>query len=385
MFDCVVALYITPIRRFGRPDLMAQKLFTDAKLGNLTLQNHIVMAPMTRNRATTDHDVTPIMATYYAQRASAGLIITEGVAPSPNGNGYARVPGLYTDSQVAGWKNVTDAVHAKGGHIFTQLMHTGRIGHSVNMHEGTELTAPSAIAASGQIYTDTDGMLDHPTPRALTTEEVQQTIQEFVKASQNAIDAGFDGVEIHGANGYLVEQFLSPNTNHRTDQYGGSVENRSRFLLETAEAVGRAIGFDRVGVRLSPYGAFNDITAFADADETYQYLAEQLNTIGVVYIHLVDHQSMGAPAVPAAVVDSVRKVFTKTLILSGGYDADRAEAALESGRANLVAFGRPFVSNPDLVERLETGAELNQPDFSTFYSPGEKGYTDYPVLAEVNA
>ena len=364
---------------------MAQKLFTDAKLGNLTLQNHIVMAPMTRNRATTDHDVTPIMATYYAQRASAGLIITEGVAPSPNGNGYARVPGLYTDSQVAGWKNVTDAVHAKGGHIFAQLMHTGRIGHPVNMHEGTEVTAPSAIGAAGQIYSDTDGMLDHPTPRALTTDEVKQTILEFVKASQNAIDAGFDGVEIHGANGYLIEQFLSPDTNHRTDQYGGSVENRSRFLLETAEAVGQAIGFDRVGVRLSPYGAFNDITAFAGADETYQYLAEQLNTIGVVYIHLVDHQAMGAPAVPAEVVDSIRKAFTKTLILSGGYDADRAEAALDSGKADLVAFGRPFISNPDLVDRLETGAELNQPDFNTFYSPGEKGYTDYPVLAEVNA
>lgn len=359
---------------------MAQKLFSEAKLGSITLQNHVVMAPMTRNRATTDHDVTAIMATYYAQRATAGLIITEGVAPSPNGNGYARVPGLYTPSQVSGWKSVTAAVHAEGGHIFAQLMHSGRIGHPVNMHQGGEVIAPSAVAAAGQIYTDTDGMLDHPTPRALTTEEVKTTIQEFVTAAKNAIDAGFDGVELHGANGYLIEQFISPDSNKRTDEYGGSTENRSRFLLETAVAVGEAIGFDRVGVRLSPYGAFNDITAFEGADETYQHIAEQLNAIGVVYVHLVDHQAMGAPAVPAEVVNRIRTGFTGTLILSGGYDAARAEADLERGKGDLIAFGRPFIANPDLVERLKTGAAQNQPDYDTFYTPGIKGYTDYPVL-----
>ncbi|WP_080238799.1 alkene reductase [Spirosoma rigui] len=359
---------------------MAKELFSEAKLGGLTLQNHVVMAPMTRNRATTDHDVTPIMTTYYAQRATAGLIITEGIAPSPNGNGYARVPGLYTPSQVTGWKAVTDAVHRQGGHIFAQLMHSGRIGHPVNMHEGGEVIAPSAVAAAGQIYTDTEGMLDHPTPRALTTEEVKATIQEFVTAAKNAINAGFDGVELHGANGYLIEQFISPDVNKRTDEYGGSVENRSRFLLETAAAVGEAIGLDQVGVRLSPYGAFNDITAFDGVDETYQYIAEQLNEIGVVYVHLVDHQSMGAPAVPGKITKSIRKAFTGSLILSGGYDADRAESDLESDKGDLIAFGRPFIANPDLVKRLRTGAELNQPDYDTFYTPGEKGYTDYPVL-----
>ena len=269
---------------------MAQTLFTEAKLGNLTLQNHIVMAPMTRNRATTDHEVTDIMATYYAQRASAGLIISEGIAPSPNGNGYARVPGLYTPAQVAGWKQVTDAVHAKGGRIFAQLMHSGRISHPVNMHEGGEVIAPSAVAAAGQIYTDTDGMLDHPTPRALTTAEVKQVIQEFVQASVNAIEAGFDGVELHGANGYLIEQFLRTATNQRTDEYGGSAENNARFALEIAEAVSNAIGKEKTGIRLSPYGPFNDMPYSPENDDAiYHYVAEKLSDY-VVYVHLVDHE-----------------------------------------------------------------------------------------------
>lgn len=340
---------------------------------------------MTRNRATADHLPTDIMATYYAQRASVGLIITEGTAPSPNGEGYARIPGIHSDAQVAGWRKVTDAVHAEGGKIFMQLMHTGRIGHRLNLTETAEVIAPSAIAANGQIYTDQAGMQDHPTPRALTTEEVKQTVQEFVKAAQNAVEAGFDGVELHGANGYLIEQFISPGTNQRTDEYGGSVENRSRFLLEVAEATGKAIGFDKVGVRLSPYGLFNDIAPYAETDETYRYIAEKLNDLGVVYVHLVDHESMGAPAVPAHIVSDIRDRFKGTLILSGGYDADRAEEVLQSGRADLVAFGRPVLANPDFVARLQAGVELNQPDFSTFYTPGEKGYTDYPVLEAENA
>jgi N-ethylmaleimide reductase len=366
---------------------MAQKLFSEASLGNLTLQNHIVMAPMTRNRATVDHAVTPIMATYYAQRASAGLIVTEGIAPSPNGNGYARVPGLYTADQVAGWKNVTDAVHAKGGKIFAQLMHTGRISHTANMHEGGEVVAPSAIAANGQIHVDTDGtlsMLDHPTPRALTTDEVKQTVQEFVQAAKNAIEAGFDGVEIHGANGYLVEQFLRSTTNQRTDEYGGSAENNARFALEVAQQTAQAIGKEKTGIRLSPYGVFNDMPYSPDDDKIYHYVAKKLSDY-VVYVHLVDHESMGAPAVDPAIVEAIRENYTGTLILSGGYDAERAEADLESGKADLIAIGRPFIANPDLVERLKTGAELNQPDFDTFYTPGEKGYTDYPALEEVKA
>ncbi|GAB3024791.1 alkene reductase [Spirosoma pulveris] len=363
---------------------MAQKLFSAATLGNLTLQNHLVMAPMTRNRATTDHAVTDIMSTYYAQRASAGLIITEGIAPSPNGNGYARVPGIYTKEQIAGWKNVTDAVHAKGGKIFAQLMHSGRVGHPVNMHENGEVIAPSAIAAAGQIYTDTDGMLDHPTPRALTTEEVKQTVQEFVQAAKNAVEAGFDGVEIHGANGYLVEQFLRSTSNQRTDEYGGSAENNARFALEIAEQISAAIGKEKTGIRLSPYGVFNDMPYSPNDDKIYHYIAQKLSDY-VVYVHLVDHESMGAPAVDPAIVDAIRENYKGSLILSGGYDAERAEEALTSGKADLIAIGRPFIANPDLVERLKTGAELNQPDFSTFYTPGEKGYIDYPVLEEANA
>jgi len=363
---------------------MAQKLFSEAKLGNLTLQNHIVMAPMTRNRATEDHAVTPIMATYYAQRAAAGLIVTEGIAPSPNGNGYARVPGLYTDEQIAGWKTVTDAVHAQGGKIVAQLMHSGRIGHPVNMHLGGEIVAPSAIAAKGQIYTDTDGMQDHPTPRALTTDEVKQAIEEFVQAAKNAIEAGFDGVEIHGANGYLIEQFLRSATNERTDEYGGSVENNARFALDVAEQTAQAIGKEKTGIRLSPYGVFNDMPYSSDDDETYHYIAEKLSG-HVVYVHLVDHEAMGSPAVDPAIVKAIRDKYTGTLILCGGYDAERAEADLASGKADLIAFGRPFIANPDLVERLKTGAELSDPDQSTFYTPGEKGYTDYPVLEEAKA
>ncbi|QJW91139.1 alkene reductase [Spirosoma taeanense] len=363
---------------------MAQKLFSEAQLGLLTLQNHIVMAPMTRNRATTSHDVTDIMTTYYAQRAGAGLIITEGIAPSANGNGYARVPGLYTAAQIAGWKNVTDAVHANGGRIFAQLMHTGRISHPVNMHEGAEVIAPSAIAAAGQVYTDTHGMQDHPTPRALTTEEVKQTIQEFVQAAKNAIEAGFDGVELHGANGYLIEQFLRPSSNQRLDEYGGSAENNARFALEIAEQVSQAIGKEKTGIRLSPYGVFNDMPYSPEDDAIYHYVAEKLSDY-VVYVHLVDHASMGAPAVDPAIVEAIRANYSGSLILSGGYDAARAEEALQSGQADLIAFGRPFIANPDLVERLKSGAELNQPDFTTFYTPGEKGYTDYPVLEEVNS
>jgi N-ethylmaleimide reductase len=359
---------------------MSQKLFSPATLGKLTLQNHIVMAPMTRSRATVDHIPTPIIAEYYAQRASAGLIITEGTSPSPNGEGYARIPGLYNADQVNGWKPVTKAVHEKGSKIFAQLMHTGRIGHLANLTNGGEVVAPSATAASGQMYTDTEGMQDHPTPRALTTDEVKAVIQEFVIAAQNAIEAGFDGVELHGANGYLIEQFLNPSSNQRTDEFGSSVENRSRFVLETAEAVGKAIGFEKTGIRLSPYGANGDMHPYDEIDETYTHLAKQLNELGLVYIHLVDHSAMGAPTVPSHIVETIRNAFNGTLILSGGYDADRAEVDLDNNKGDLIAFGRPFISNPDLVERFKTGAELNQPDFNTFYTPGEKGYTDYPTL-----
>lgn len=355
-------------------------LFTPSTLGNLALANKIVMAPMTRSRAI-GNVPNALMAEYYAQRASAGLIITEGTAPSANGLGYARIPGIYSAAQIAGWQLVTKAVHDNGGKIFIQLMHTGRISHVANMESSAKVIAPSAIVAPGEMWTDTQGMQAHSMPAAMTLEEVKAAVAEYVTASKNAIAAGFDGVEIHGANGYLIEQFINPATNQRSDEYGGSIENRSRFLLEIVKGAGEAIGFDKVGVRVSPYGVFNGIEPYDSVEETNQYIASQLNTLGAVYVHIVNHTSMGAPAVPQSVIDKIRNAFKGTLILSGGYDVARANADLASGAANLVAFGRSYISNPDLVTRLESGAELAAPDFNTFYTADEKGYTDYPVLA----
>jgi N-ethylmaleimide reductase len=337
------------------------------------------MAPMTRNRAI-DNLPNDLMAEYYGQRAGAGLIITEGTAPDANGLGYARIPGIYSEAQVAGWRKTTQAVHERGGLIFVQLMHTGRVSHPANMEAGTTILAPSAVAAAGEIYTDALGNQPHPEPKAMTEADLMATRDGFVRAAQNARTAGFDGVELHAANGYLLEQFLHPHTNRRTDAYGGSLENRARFVLEVAEAVAAAIGADRVGIRLSPYGVFNDLPPYDGVDEAYAWLAAQLDARGLAYIHLVDHSSMGAPAVAPTVVREIRKAFGRTLILSGGYDLARAEADLGAGNADLIAFGRPFLANPDLVERFKAGAELNAPDYTTLYTPGEKGYTDYPVL-----
>ncbi|GAA4389862.1 alkene reductase [Hymenobacter koreensis] len=367
---------------------MSQKLFSPAKLGALTLQNHVVMAPMTRSRAL-GNVPNALIAEYYAQRASAGLIITEGTSPSPNGLGYARIPGLFNQEQVAGWRLTTDAVHAKGGHIFVQLMHTGRIAHGLNLPEGAEIIAPSGVTAAGEMWTDAQQMQAHPEPRALRTDELPALAQEFVNSAKLAIEAGFDGVELHGANGYLLEQFLHPVANQRTDAYGGSVENRARFVLEVAAAVAEAIGPERTGIRLSPWGVASDMPHYPEIDATYAYLATELQRLNLVYVHLVDHSAMGAPAVPAETVATFRERFTNSLILSGGYDAQLAEEALQSGRADLVAFGRPFIANPDLVERLRTNAPLAQPDQATFYAPGpegfHQGFTDYPVLSETEA
>lgn len=358
---------------------MSSKLFSSAKLGNIELANHIVVAPMTRSRAI-GNIPTASIATYYAQRASAGLIITEGTSPSPNGLGYARIPGIFSAEQIAGWKNVTDAVHAKGGKIFIQLMHCGRVSHPANMPAGASIVAPSAIAAAGQMWTDTEGMQAQPTPLALTIEGIKLTIAEYVQAAKNAIEAGFDGVEIHGANGYLIDQFINTKSNIRTDEYGGDITGRAKFLLEIASQTVEAIGKEKVGVRLSPYGAFNDVEIWDTIDADYQYIAEKLNEIGIVYTHLVNHESMGAPAVSQTVIDNIRNAFKGTLILSGGYDVARAEADLASGAADLIAFGRSFISNPDLVERLKQGAELAVPNGDTFYTPGDEGFIDYPTL-----
>ncbi|MCW7491428.1 alkene reductase [Leptospira sp. 2 VSF19] len=355
-----------------------KSLFSEAKLGNLTLKNKVVMAPMTRSRSI-DNVPGEIVAAYYEQRAEAGLIVTEGTSPSPNGLGYARIPGIFSEEQTKAWKKVTDKVHAKGSKIFVQLMHTGRIGHELNLPKGAKVLGPSAILAKGQMWTDTEGMKDHPTPKEMSKEELKQTKEEFVNASKNAIKAGFDGVELHAANGYLLEQFLHPTSNQRTDEYGGSIENRIRFIIEVTKAVSDAIGKDKTAIRLSPYGAFNDLFPFPETHDEYSLLAEKLNEIGIVYVHLVDHSSMGAPKVEPKTVENIRKAFKGTLILSGGYDVERAEKDLSSGIADLVAFGKPFLANPDLVTRFQKNIPLASFDQTTLYTPGEKGYTDYPL------
>jgi len=353
-------------------------LYSKTNLGPLALQNRLVMSPMTRNRAT-GNIPNDLMVEYYAQRASAGLIITEGTSPSPNGLGYPRIPGIFSAEQVAGWKQITDAVHAGGAKMFMQFMHCGRIGHALNLPAGARLLAPSAIAAAGDIYTDAEGMKPNGTPQAMTEADIQTAIEEYAQAAKNAVAAGCDGIELHGANGYLLEQFIRPNSNQRTDRYGGTIENRARFVLEVADAVIKAIGKDKVGIRLSPYGVFNDMPLYDAMEADYTYLAQQLNARGLVYIHLVDHSPMGAPPVPDAIKQMFRSTFKGALILSGGYDAARAESDLAAGKCDLIAVGRLFIANPDLVARWKAGAVLNEVDMSTFYTPGAKGYTDYPV------
>ncbi len=355
------------------------QLFSTATLGSITLRNHLVMAPMTRNRAP-GNVPNELMAEYYAQRASAGLIITEGTSTSPDGLGYPRIPGIFSGEQIAGWKLVTDAVHAKQGKIFIQFMHCGRIGHPLNLPLGARVLAPSAVAAAGDIYTDAEGMKPYVIPQAMTDAEIKDAIGEFAQAARNSIEAGFDGVELHGANGYLLEQFIRPNSNLRTDRYGGVIENRALFVLEVADAVIDAIGKERVGIRLSPYGIFNDMPLYPAMDADYTYLARQLDARGLLYIHLVDHSAMGSPEVPPSIKSMFRKEFNGKLILSGGYDAARAESDLASGKCDLIAVGRAFLANPDLVTRWKSGAPLNEPDMSTFYMTGPKGYTDYPAL-----
>jgi len=336
------------------------------------------MAPMTRSRAI-GNIPNDLMATYYGQRAGAGLIVTEGTSPSPNGLGYSRIPGLFNESHVEGWAKVTEEVHANRGKIFVQLMHTGRIGHYLNLPSGAVLLAPSAVRAAGQMWTDQEGMQDYPEPRAMSADELKTAIKEFELSAGLAVKAGFDGVELHSANGYLLEQFLSPFSNHRTDEYGGSIENRCRFVLEVVDGVSKAIGKEKTGIRLSPFGVASDMPHYPEIEETYTYLAEQLNNRGIVYVHLVDHSAMGAPKVPFSIKKTIHKKFRNTMILTGGYNLVNAEEDLESGFTDLVGFGRQFINNPDLVDRFKNGWSLSTVlDADAFYSPGEKGYTDYP-------
>jgi N-ethylmaleimide reductase len=355
---------------------MTAPLFSSVMLGNLQLKNRIVMAPMTRSRAPGNLP-NALVEKYYRQRASAGLLIAEGTSPSPNGLGYARIPGLFSDAQVQAWRRVTDGVHQEGGKIFVQLMHTGRASHPDNLPAGARMIAPSAIAAPGEVWTDTKGQQAIPVPAAMSEDDIAQAIAEFANAAKNAIDAGFDGVELHAANGYLIDQFLNTASNQRTDRWGGSIANRTRFAVEIARAAAAKIGANRIGMRISPYGVFNGMAPDAEMDAMYEHLIAELNTIGLVYIHIVDHSSMGAPEPSPALRAKIRAQFKGKYILSGGYDLARANADLEAGRGDLVAFGRPFISNPDLVAKLQNGTALTAPDFDTFYTPGEKGYTDY--------
>ena len=344
----------------------------------LRLKNRIVMAPMTRNRAVDSNTPNALMAEYYGQRAGAGLIVTEGTSPSPNGLGYPRIPGLFNDAHVAGWRLVTDAVHAQGAKIFVQLMHTGRIGHPANLPAGARVLGPTDTPCSGQMYTDAQGLQPHPAPEPMTVADIQAAVAEFAQSAALAVTAGFDGIELHAANGYLLEQFLNANVNTRNDDYGGSAANRMRFVLDVARATVETIGANRVGIRLSPFGVFNDTGAFEGMEEQYLTLARELSALRVVYLHLVDHSALGAPEVPAAFKARLQTAFAGTFIASGGFDRDRAERALAEGRADLVAFGRPWIANPDLVERMQAGHKLATPDPATFYSPGPVGYTDYP-------
>lgn len=355
------------------------KLFNTYSIGSLELQNRVVMAPLTRSRAI-NNIPNDIMKTYYEQRSGAGLIITEGTAPSATGLGYARIPGMYSKEQIEGWKKVTDAVHKKGAKIYVQLMHTGRASHPHNMEAGTKVLAPSAIGLSGEIHTDTEGMQTYPIPEAMSEDELLEAQEDFVKASVNAILAGFDGVELHGANGYLIDQFLNPASNQRTDKYG---QDRSLFLLETAEKVSAAIGANRVGVRVSPYGVFNDMAHFDGLEDFYEKIAKGLGEMNLTYMHIADMSSMGGDfTVTASVKEKIKNAFGGAIILSGGYDAEKAEQDLEANKGALVAFGRSFISNPDLVYRMKNNLEMNELDFNTLYTPGEEGYVDYPALEE---
>lgn len=353
-----------------------KKILTEYITENLRLKNRVVMAPMTRSRAI-DNLPNDLMVQYYTQRTGAGLIITEGTAPAPEGLGYARIPGIFSEEQTEAWKGIADAAHKGGSRIFMQLMHTGRIAHAHNLPAGTRVIGVSDIAAEGLMWTDQGGMLPHAQPEALTTSGVGAVIDGFVKASENAIRAGFDGVELHNANGYLLEQFLNPNVNTRTDQYGGSIENRSGAVLEIVQKTAGLIGKDKIGIRFSPFGTFNDMAPYDrnEVRETYGYLAAKLNDLGIAYIHI----SLN-PDIDQETLDVIRRNFGGTIIYCNGFTAETAEAKLQEGAADLIAFGQPFLANPDLVTRIETGAILNAPDYNTFYTAGADGYIDYPSL-----
>lgn len=356
------------------------RLFQPFRSKALELKNRIVMAPMTRSRAVEDNTPNALMAEYYSQRASAGLIVTEGTSPSPNGLGYARMPGLFNDAQREGWNLVTDAVHRRGGKIVVQLMHTGRFAHVANLPPGAEVLAPSALTAPGDIHTDPLGKQPLSPPRTMTEKDIRHAINEFAYSARLSLAAGFDGVELHGTSGYLLEQFFNANANQRRDDYGGDPDRRNRFVLDVARAVADSIGADKLGIRLSPHMGANGMSAFPGMDEQLVTLVKQLSALGLACLHVVDYSSFGFPPVPPALMSLLRESFAGTFIRAGGLDRSSAERELTTGRADLIAFGRAFIANPDLVERLGVNAALNTPDMATFYTPGAKGYTDYPRM-----
>ncbi|MFA7292763.1 MAG: alkene reductase [Rhodocyclaceae bacterium] len=357
-----------------------ETLFQPYTLGPLTLPNRIIMAPLTRNRALDGNTPGPLTVTYYAQRASAGLIITEASPICPEGHGYPRTPGIHSAEQIAGWRAVTDAVHAAGGRIFMQLWHVGRISHPSLQPGGVAPVAPSALKPAGQVWTGS-GLEDYVTPRALTREELPGIVAAYRQAAINAKEAGFDGVEVHGANGYLLDQFLRSSSNLRDDDYGGSLQNRARLLLEVVGAVTSVFGGDRVGVRLSPENRFNDISD-ADPQMTFTYVAIALRPFNLAYLHVLEGDMTGQAAEAPSAFDypALKTAFGGPYIANCGYDRSRALAAVANGQADLIAFGRAFIANPDLPERLQADAQLNEADQKTFYSGEAHGYIDYPAL-----
>lgn len=367
------------------PNSPADPLVTPLRLGPLTLPNRVLMAPLTRSRSKQPGDIPwELNARYYAQRASAGLIIAEASQISPQGKGYAFTPGIFTDEQGEGWRLVTDAVHAAGGRIFLQLWHVGRISHTDLQPGGAKPVAPSAIRAESMTYTSKDsGRVPVSEPRALEASEITGIVEDYRKAARRAIDAGFDGVEIHGANGYLLDQFLRMSSNTRTDEYGGPLENRMRFAIMVAEAVAAEVGPDRTGYRVTPCGGLDDPDNPADHPaETFGALAERLGSIGLVYMHGVERFRMDPDEDRLqTTLSAIRERFTGVYIANGAYTGDSARERIRSGWADAVAFGRLFISNPDLPQRLYKGAELAEPDQSTFYAGNERGYTDYPAMA----
>jgi N-ethylmaleimide reductase len=351
-------------------------LFDRLQVGNMELNNRIIMAPMTRSRANDEGVQPPYAAEYYGQRASAGLIITEAANISPLAKGYVRTPGIYTDAQIESWRPVTESVHARGGRIFLQIFHTGRIALPDFLPAGEQPLAPSAVRAKGQNYTD-EGMKEFVTPREITREEIVETVRDFANAATNAIAAGFDGVELHSASGYIVQQFLATNANLRTDEYGGSIENRTRFLFAVLDAMIAAVGSERVGVKFSPRIPFNDIEE-TDADVVYPYIIEHLNERKLAYVHVGDFTGEGWHA-------RLRPVYNGVYFAGGGFTKESGEALLAEGHADAIVYGAKLLANPDLPERFKRNASLNEPDQATFYVPGEHGYTDYPTLEEATA